>query len=281
MARPLRIELPGALHHVMARGDDRLTIFPDDQDRSSFLGRLDRVGSRLGWTLWAYCLMSTHYHLLVETAKGTLSRGMRDLNGAYSQGFNRRHDRVGHVFQGRFKSLLVDRQSYLLEVSRYIVNNPVDSGLCRRPRDWPWSSYRDVMGERPSGGLTILCDNTLQLFGQQTKSARAAFARFVAQRHPKDDLLAHVRHQIFLGDEDFVAATTRQLSRPSREVPRAQCAWRSLADLARAYPGRNDGIRAAYADGGHTITAIARFYGLHYSTVSKIVRAAGDSQFKT
>ncbi len=129
MARPLRIEFSGALYHVMARGNAREAIYLDDGDRQSFLDSLVRACERFDWALWAYCLMDNHYHLLVETRRPTLSRGMREVNGVYTQGFNRRHRRVGHVLQGRFKAILVDRDSYLLEVSRYIVLNPVPGYL--------------------------------------------------------------------------------------------------------------------------------------------------------
>src|SRR5579859_3715129 len=131
MARPLRIEFSGAFHHVMARGNARQNIFRDTQDRQAFLAGLKRVCERFDWRIWAYCLMDNHYHLLVETLEPTLSRGMREINGVYTQGFNRRHSRVGHVFQGRYKSLLIEKDAYLLELSRYIVLNPVKAKICR------------------------------------------------------------------------------------------------------------------------------------------------------
>jgi putative transposase len=108
MSRPLRIEFAGAMYHIIARGNARAPIFVDDHDRRLFLFELGRVAERLDWWLWAYCLMGNHYHLVLETARPTLVRGMRDVNGNYSQGFNRRHDRVGHLFQGRYRSILLD-----------------------------------------------------------------------------------------------------------------------------------------------------------------------------
>src|SRR5450759_1095392 len=133
MACPLRIESPGAIYHVTARGNAREAIFRDDADRDLFLAALGEVVTRFGWLFHAYCLMDNHYHLLIETSQGNLSPGMRQLNGVYTQRVNRRHARVGHVFQGRFKAILVERDSYLLELARYIVLNPV------RPR---WSRTR-------------------------------------------------------------------------------------------------------------------------------------------
>ncbi|HWQ95123.1 MAG TPA: transposase, partial [Gammaproteobacteria bacterium] len=125
MSRPLRLEFPDALYHVTARGDRQEDIFEDDQDRELFLATLGQVISRFNWICHAWCLMDNHYHLLIQTPDGNLSKGMRQLNGVYTQASNRRHRRVGHLFQGRFKAILVDRDAYLLELSRYVVLNPV------------------------------------------------------------------------------------------------------------------------------------------------------------
>jgi len=111
MARPLRIEFEGALYHVMARGNARSEIFIDDEDREVFLDNLGRVCGRFEWRAWAWCLMGNHYHLLIETVEPTLSKGMREINGVYTQAFNRRHGRSGHVLQGRFKAPLVDKDN--------------------------------------------------------------------------------------------------------------------------------------------------------------------------
>jgi putative transposase len=163
MSRPLRIEFAGAVYHVMARGNARETIFLDDEDRESFVANLGRVAGRFDWRVWAWCLMGNHYHLLVETLKPTLSRGMREVNGVYTQGFNRRHGRVGHVLQGRYKAVVVDKDSYLIELSRYVVLNPVRAGLVADAGDWRWSSYAAVMGKaRAPDWLAV--DDTLSLF---------------------------------------------------------------------------------------------------------------------
>ena len=125
MARPLRLEYAGAVYHVTARGDAREEIFADDADRERFLAILGATVLRLGWKCHAYCLMDNHYHLLIETPTAGLSQGMRQINSTYTQSFNRRHGRVGHVLQGRYKAIIIERDSYLLELSRYIVLNPV------------------------------------------------------------------------------------------------------------------------------------------------------------
>src|SRR4030042_6670680 len=140
MARPLRIEFPGAVYHVTSRGNERKAIFRDDQDRKMFLDALVEVARRYNWLCHAYCLMGNH--LLIDTPDGNLSIGMRQLNGICTQRFNKRHGRVGHLFQGRFKAVLVQKDSHLLEACRYVVLNPVRAKGGERPEEWVWSSYR-------------------------------------------------------------------------------------------------------------------------------------------
>jgi putative transposase len=138
MARPLRIEFAGALYHVTARGNAQQDICADDADRRQFLDLLGHTVHRHDWYCHAYCLMGNHYHLLVETSTPTLAKGMKFLNGTYTQHFNRRHLRVGHVFQGRYKAILVQKETYLLELARYIVLNPVRAQMVRSAKEWPW-----------------------------------------------------------------------------------------------------------------------------------------------
>ena len=149
MARPLRIEFPGALYHVTARGNARAPIFLEDADRQLLLATLGDANERHGWLCHAYCLMPNHYHLLLGTPDANLSRGMRQLNGLYTQRFNRRHDRVGHVFQGRFKGILVEREAHLLELARYIVLNPVRAGIVACAEAYRWSSLRATQDLTP------------------------------------------------------------------------------------------------------------------------------------
>ena len=166
MARPLRLEFAGALYHVTSRGDRREDIYEDDEDRVAFLNVLASVARRFNWLVHAYCLMSNHYHLLIETPDGNLSQGMRQLNGVYTQYSNRRHRRVGHLFQGRYKAILVQKESYLLEVACYIVLNPVRAGMVRSAGDWPWSSYRATAG-REAIPEWLTTDWVLSAFGTQ------------------------------------------------------------------------------------------------------------------
>ena len=146
MARPLRMQYAGALYHVTSRGNARHAIFRDDFDRKVFLDLLETVTEDFHWLCHAYCLMANHYHLVIETPEANLSSGMRQLNGVYTMRFNRRHRTVGHVLQGRFKAILIQRESHLLEVCRYVVLNPVRAEGVKRPEEWKWSSY---LGRQP------------------------------------------------------------------------------------------------------------------------------------
>jgi len=141
MARSLRIEFPGALYHVTSRGNDRVDIYLDNSDRQTFLDVLEDVCSRMQWVCYAYCLMTNHYHLVVETECERLSRGMHRLNGIYAQRFNRRHLRKGHLFEERFSSWVVRDELHLQATWRYVLANPVRAGLCRYVEDWPWSGF--------------------------------------------------------------------------------------------------------------------------------------------
>tara|TARA_Y200000002_G_C22480933_1_gene578715 strand:+ start:109 stop:639 length:531 start_codon:yes stop_codon:yes gene_type:complete len=150
MARPLRIQYPGAVYHVTSRGDRRENIYESDADRQAFLSTLWDVCERFNWICHAWCLMSNHYHLVIETPEANLSKGMRQLNGVYTQRFNRQHSKVGHLFQGRFKGILVQKDSYLVELLRYVVLNPVRAKMVVDVSDWPWSSYHVMVGKSTS-----------------------------------------------------------------------------------------------------------------------------------
>jgi len=146
MARPLRIHPPGGYHHVTARGNDRLPIFIDDADRWSFLGLLAKANNRFGSELHAYCLMTNHVHLVVEDHEGNLSKVLRHVKGVHAQRFNRRHDRVGHLFEGRFWNSLLGDDAYLTSAVEYVHRNPVEAGMVGTPIDYPWSSYASYLG---------------------------------------------------------------------------------------------------------------------------------------
>ena len=169
MARPLRIEYEEAVYHVTSRGNARDRIFSDDSDKEKFLEKLNSVIKRYNWLCHAYCLMDNHYHLLIETLDANLSMGMRQLNGVYTQAYNRRHKRPGHLFQGRYKAILIQKENYLLELCRYVVLNPVRAKIVKNPEDWKWSSYLATAGSiKKQEYLTI--DWVLGQFGSKKKA---------------------------------------------------------------------------------------------------------------
>jgi len=278
MSRPLRIGYPDALYHLTLRGNARGEIFLDDTDRDIFLGVLGSVVERFGWRIHAYCLMGNHYHLLAETPQPNLSRGMRWLNGVYTQRFNRRHERVGHVFQGRFKAILVERDSYLLELARYIVLNPVRAGLASAPDRWRWSSYGATAGEQPQPRWLSVAW-ILDQFGNGQTPAQDRYREFVAAGLDRASPWHNLRGQVLLGTEPFVQALTPKIAavQDVTETPRSQ-RLAHRPELARLLPGaggesraqRDAAIRDAHIRHAYTLAEIARHVGLHYATVSRI-----------
>jgi len=210
MTRPLRLEFAGALYHLTARGDRQEPIFEDDQDRLVFLDLLAKEVLQQGWVLYAFCLMGNHYHLLLETPEPNLVQGMRRLNGVYTQAFNRRHNWVGHVLQGRYKSILVDKDSYLRELCRYVVLNPVRAGMVASVEDWHWSSYLPTSGEIPCPPW-LNAPAVLGLFGAGA-ATRRAYERFVAQGLKQPSPWETLKGQIYLGSEAFHSQMKKRLS---------------------------------------------------------------------
>jgi REP element-mobilizing transposase RayT len=275
MARPLRIEFEGALFHVTSRGDRRESIYDDDEDRALFLATFADVIDRMNWLCHAYCLMTNHYHLLIETPDGNLSKGMRQLNGVFTQASNRRHGRCGHLFQGRFKGILVDKEPHLLELSRYVVLNPVRAGMVTAPTDWPWSSYRAMVGTaEPPAWLET--SRLLARFGACLDDAKARYAQFVAEGIHAESPWEQLRGQIYLGDEDFVRRMQSRLESKSLgvNIPKRQrkAPAPSLEQLSAEVADRDQAIVAAYRTGQYSYQEIGDFFGLHFTTVAKIVR---------
>ncbi|WMN60891.1 transposase [Pseudoalteromonas xiamenensis] len=181
MSRSLRLQSAWALYHVTSRGNERQTIYRSKDDFARFLAVLTSVCERFNWVIHSYCLMTNHYHLFVETPDANLAKGMRQLNGVYTQQVNRKYQRVGHLFQGRYKSILVDKDSYLLELCRYIVLNPVRAkSMVNSPVEWPWSSYQEAIGLRKSPDW-LATDALLLLFAKSRKTTIKRYSDFVAQ----------------------------------------------------------------------------------------------------
>lgn len=279
MARPLRLELAGGLYHVTARGDGREDIYLSDADREMWLEVFGQVCKRFNWVCYAWCQMDNHYHLLIETPEANLSRGMRQLNGVYTQRFNRAHGRLGHVFQGRYKAILVERDSYLLELARYIVLNPLRAKMVKRLEDWPWSSYPATCGQAPAPEW-LQTDWILAQFGRQRASATRKYIEFVHEGERLPSVWTRLQGQIYLGSDAFVKRMQAQIeNKPALdEIPRAQrrALTQALSDFERRYE-RNEAIARAYLSGQHTMAAIAQHFGVHYTTVSRLVRAYEDS----
>jgi len=202
MARPLRIAFPGALNHITSRGNNRRGIFFDEDNRYHFLRFLTIAVERFAWTCFAYCLMDNHYHLLIETAMANISRGMQYLNGAYTQYVNWTRGRVGHLFQGRFHTEIIEKETYFLEVCRYLPLNPVRAKMCSDPGDYRWSSFQATAGTvaRPPF-LTV--QPILERFGPNPSVAQALYRRFVIDGIDERPF-EHVRERILLGSDSFV-----------------------------------------------------------------------------
>jgi putative transposase len=223
MARPLRLELPGALHHVFNRGNERKNIFRNDEDRNDFLALLVAERERCNWIIHDFALMDNHFHLVIETPEANLSKGMQRIEGTYAQRFNRRHDRCGHLFGGRFKSRLVEKESYLLELSRYVVLNPVQAGVVARPEDYVWSSYRAKAGYEAAPAWLDM--SGLDQFSSDRKAARAEYRAFVeAKVGVEPTIWDNLVGQVYLGSAEFIERVQEVIDEKPRssEHPRAQ-----------------------------------------------------------
>jgi len=280
MARPLRIEFPGAVYHIISRGNAKQSIFLDESDRRTFLKLLSSVVERFNWLCHAYCLMDNHYHLIIETPDGNLSRGMRQLNGVYTQGFNRRHGRDGHLFQGRYKSILVDKDNFLLSLCRYVILNPVKTGLVKRPENWKWSSYRETIGESKKPSF-LTTDWILSQFGEKKSLAIIEYKRFVSEGKDVEYPWEALRGQVFLGNDHFIEKFKKVLKEKEilKEVPRAQryVTRPGLSELFRAEKLKDKTLKdesmyRAYVRYGYSLKDIAEHLGVHYATVSRAIR---------
>lgn len=286
MARPLRIEFADAVYHVTARGNRQEPIFLDDKDRVRFIELLAQALERFDASVLAYCLMGNHYHLVLCTRQPNLAALMRQLNGVFTQRMNRRHGLGGHLFQGRYKAILVDRDAYLLEVCRYVDLNPVRAGMVASPNDWPWSSYQALTGARPAPPWLDTATLHGALLGRTPASpaeqaaAQRLYAELVATARDAPLWAGALRQQVYLGDEAFVGrmqarAAAERMATP--EVPRpqrtrSQAQPRPLSAWLAASPTREEALYRAAREGGLTMTAMARELGLSVARVSQLVQ---------
>ncbi len=281
MARALRIEFPGALYHVTSRGDRREAIFIDDDDRRCLLAIVEQAMDRFDASLTAYCLMTNHYHFVVCTRAANLSRVMRHINAKYSQAFNRRHGLVGHLFQSRFKAILVDRDAYLVALCRYVELNPVRARIIPHPSEWPWSSYGAHIGLVQSPPWLATSDLHGFLLGHDVQSpkdrhrAQSDYEALVCSGLEDRLWDRGLRQAIYLGDDDFIARVQSHIE-PSRrlaiDIPKQQ--RRVPCDLAQwlaASSTREEGLRRAHVEGGMSMSAIAKALSLSVSRVSRLI----------
>ena len=279
MARPLRIQFPGAVYHITSRGNEKQNIFLDDTDRSVFLNVLEETVKIYNWLCHAYSLMSNHNHLSIETPDGNLSDGMHHLNSVYSQKFNKRHQRVGHLFQGRYKSILIEKEGHLLEVARYSVINQVRAGMVKDPADWPWSSYQAMVGlaEVPNF-LTI--DWLLGNFSEDRTQAQKMYRDFVLAGICQDSPFDNVQEGNILGCQqyiDFVWDNVTKGSEQIKDIPRFQRivgrpTLEEIFSETKSRKDRNRAIQFAKLRFGYLGSEIAHHLDLDRSTVGKIVR---------
>jgi putative transposase len=275
MGRPLRLEFAGAIYHVTSRGDRQEVIFRNDGDRHAWLNILASVCARFRWNIHAFCQMGNHYHFVVETLNGNLARGMRQLNGEYTRRFNFRHALIGHLFQGRYKAILVQRQTYLLALSRYVVLNPVRAGIVAAPGEWPWSSYSFTCCDAQAPNW-LDTDWLLSQFGERRGAAIHAYREFVAAGRGLASPLAAIRHQLVLGDEEF----SKQFNGGEALVDKTETSRShkksvalALHEYRNSFDDRREAMAHAYLDGAYTMAQVAEHFSVHYKTVSRAVRA--------
>jgi putative transposase len=204
MSRPLRMEWEGGFYHVTARGNEKRPIFLMEQDFLRFLSRFERIYERYGVVIHCYVLMTNHYHLILETPQANLSAALHDLNTAYTNYFNRRHGRVGHLFQGRYRSIIVEKDAYLLELSRYIHLNPVRAGMVKRPEAYRWSSYASYLFSK-SSPKWFRREEVLGQMDKKPVKGRRKYRQFVEEGLTKEirNPLKAVMAAIALGGETF------------------------------------------------------------------------------
>jgi len=269
MARLLRIAYPNAFYHLICRGNAQQNIYRSDSDRLHFLRVLGETVNRFSWVCYAYCLMSNHFHLLVQTPLANISESMKFMNGTFTQYFNWTYQRVGHLYQGRYKSFVVDEKTYFDRLCRYIVMNPVQAKICDSPGDYRWSSFNATMGRMSVPDfLSVL--PVLNRWGDTMESARKKYAEFVA-RGIEDSPLVEAKHQLILGDDFFI-----EKIRP--HLPAVICPDMATSQKALIRPPLNrdllqsvEGVQLAKRQ-GYRMWEMAKYLGIHQVTWSRRCR---------
>jgi REP element-mobilizing transposase RayT len=294
MARQLRIQYPGAFYHVTSRGNQKQPVFFSPWDKARFLDCLDEVHEKLDALVHSYCLMENHYHLMLETRQANLSKIMHIINTSFTVYLNKRYKRVGHLFQGRFKAVLIEAETYAQELSRYIHLNPLRAGIVERPEDHPWSSLREYLGQRePPRWLDT--SFVLGLFGDDTDDARLQYAGFISSA-----LISNIQNPFknknggspsILGSKGFlerIKETYIQRKAPNREFPLLR-QYRNKPPLERIQAeivealgstdklSRNATIYLAHRKTDYKLSEIGIYFGLSQSGIAKICHRMEES----
>lgn len=276
LPRKLRYEIPGCYYHVMARGNEKADIFLDDDDYEKFLTVMANTIKRCNWYCHAYCLMPNHYHLLIELNEKTLSRGLQYLNSVYAQAFNRRHTRVGHLYQGRAKTPIIEKNSHFFELTRYIALNPVRARLTRKPEDWPWSSYRATIGLEPCPDY-ITSDGILINYGDDRLDSIRQYRRFVADGHNQPSPYEKVKHPAILGSDRFIQEILKETVDNTEKLIKRPV--ESLNTYKTMHLDQNNAMSAAYHSGHYTLKQIGEFFRVSKSTVSRSINGVRPPTF--
>lgn len=296
MARKPRIEFPGALYHVIARGNHRSQIFLTPNDYEKYLSLVERYKERYGFRLYAYALLNNHLHLLIETTDNPLSKIMQGIQQTYTQFFNWKYDKVGHLFQGRYKAILCQKDTYLLELIRYIHLNPIRAGLVKSITHYPWTSYSSYLKNKK--GKLIDADVVLEQFGHDKITARRHYQQFIRAGIMKNhgEFIDEIVDQRILGDQSFVEKVLQHEDRVShnedvisdkpelKKILDTICLRkgmvpviiRSNAKIDDVVSARRAFIYLARIYFGYQLKEIALFLGIDITTVMKSVRVMTD-----
>jgi putative transposase len=290
MARLPRIEYPGAFYHVIVRGNQRQDIFIDEQDRIEFLNRVERYKQKTGYILYAYVLMTNHFHLLIETPKEAISKIMQLINFTYTQYFNKKYGKTGHLFQGRYKALLCDRNKYLLELVRYIHLNPVRQRMVNSPAGYRWSSHNDYI--KANRGI-VETDRVLRLFSESVSQAKRLYNDFVMSSigSGREEAFYKAIGQQIVGDDKFVEKVERKIE--MRELPLRKPALHEIYNAIRKITGIDEGaivsksrqrdvvfarglMAAVWRDSGHMLVDLQPYLKRDLSVLSKLSKVTQD-----
>lgn len=285
MTRPARTEIKNGVFLVSAYSVEKSPAFTCTQDMEMFLHIISSVTETSGWKCHGYCLLKDHYHLIIETPKTNLSKGMRQINGLYTQYFNRTYTTAGSLFRGRFKSVILDKNQYLLPIARHIVLNPVRLGYAASTAEYRWSSYNETCGNSNVSSF-LYPDWILEQLGSKRKKAQKKYKKYIQDGINTISPLLAVRQQVFLGSDEFIEKikkkTRRKTEKKLNKLHAKQLSRPSLNDIffntLSDKKKRNRAIQKAHGKFGYSLKEIGQFLKLHYTTISKILNNRSTAQ---